>query len=637
MPWQCVVLVILGVSACTCTRMMKMHTAPLGMDRPCTGQRKPKKKAFAKKQLKRKRAQQQRQLANIVTPSARPAVTLCTSLRTEVDSVHEQRPASAIGSRADSPKPVLHPDVVRREEGIHCGSGQVSPADSACQLAYLSSSCTSLKNAQPRWCQHVIECLTTMKSAAAAAGASHCILAAAALGAMMVLLLHSTSTLADAGPPVSSVYVATKAAAVLGRNSASFSYDTNRTPVALKTERLLEAPVSYGLCANTTEAWHMSTNTRGQLARSVDKQQHAEEQLCALLQSGSDGGGSIMVQGLCDTSAAVLRVLKKSTPQHTVTCSQRTPRHDSDTGDKWASGRGCTRTAEHNCDCRIAARLTTQVFSVSHANGARATVSSQSFDVQHDVHQFQAASPAILGSSSSTKLLNTSGARRAAVVYGHDCGTPLQQNVATASVAEEALASASDDSDHQSERISRSCVATCAAHPLAPAVTWEDPTDISTKHRSCDINCSIQQHNQHCNETGHPRYCGRRQLSCLCATSKSAATTTSTRSSTTQQYALLSITACQTPITEQYTSRAISVAIPRSKAQNDLCGPGSAGSNLHVLSGVPESAEFTAWLVYAMTLLSSAWPLALLLVRSGGRNKAAKLSLAVIMLCTSPI
>jgi hypothetical protein len=190
MPWQCVVLVILGVSACSCTRMMKMHTAPLGMDRPCTGQRKPKKKAFAKKQLKRKRAQQQRQLANMVTPSARPAVTLCTSLRTEVDSVHEQRPASVIRSRADSPKPVLHPDVVRREEGIHCGSGQVSPADSAGQLAHLSSSCTSLKNAQLRWSQHVIECLTTMKSAAAAAGASHCILAAAALGTMMVLLLH---------------------------------------------------------------------------------------------------------------------------------------------------------------------------------------------------------------------------------------------------------------------------------------------------------------------------------------------------------------------------------------------------------------------------------------------------------------
>jgi hypothetical protein len=194
MPWQCVVLVILGVSACSCTRMMKMHTAPLGMDRHTaplgTGQRKPKKKAFAKKQLKRKRAQQQRQLANIVTPSARPAVTLCTSLRTEVDSVHEQRPASVIRSRADSPKPVLHPDVVRRKEGIHCGSGQVSPADSAGQLAYLSSRFTSLKNAQPRWSEHLIECLTTMKSAAAAAGASHCILAAAALGTMMVLLLH---------------------------------------------------------------------------------------------------------------------------------------------------------------------------------------------------------------------------------------------------------------------------------------------------------------------------------------------------------------------------------------------------------------------------------------------------------------
>jgi hypothetical protein len=400
-------------------------------------------------------------------------------------------------------------------------------------------------------------------------------------------------------------------------------------------EALASASDDSDQCANTTEAWHMSTNTRGQLARSLeDKQQHAEAQLCALLQSGSDGGGSIMVQGLCDTTAAALRVLKKSTPQHTVTCSQRTPRqHDSDTGDKWASGRGCTRTAEHNCDSRIAVRLRTQVFSVSHANGAHTTVSSQSFDVQHDIHQFQAASPVTIGSSSSTKLLNMSGAHRAAVVYGHDCGTPLQQNVAAASVAEEALASASDDSDHQSERDSRSCVATCVAHPLAPAVTWEDPTDISAKHRSCDIICSIQQHNQHCNETGHPRYCGRRQLSCLCATSKSAATTTSTRSSTTQQYALLSITTCQTPITEQYTSRAISVAIPRSKAQNDLCGPGSAGSNPHVLSGVPESAEFTAWLVYAMTL----WPLALLLVRSGGRHKAAKLSFAVIILCTSPI
>jgi hypothetical protein len=192
-----------------------------------------------------------------------------------------------------------------------------------------------------------------------------------------------------------------------------------------------------------------------------------------------------------------------------VTCSQRTPRqHDSDTGDKWASDRGCTSTAEHTCDCRIAARLTAQVCSVSHANGAHTTVSSQSFDV-------------------------------------------------------------------------------------------------------------------------HPRYCGRLKLSCLCATPKSATITTSTRSSTT----LLSITTCQTPITEQYTSRAISVAIPRSKAQNDLCGPGSAGSNVHVLSGVPESAEFTAWLVYAMTL----WPLALLLVRSGGRHKAAKLSFAVIILCTSPI